>query len=67
MKVKSEGEIAQSCPTLHDPYGLKPTRLPCPWDFPGKNTGVGQVILSSEKLQSAVSVPCIHAEISVLC
>ena len=23
------------------PYGLKPTRLPCPWDSPGKNTGVG--------------------------
>ena len=23
------------------PHGLKPTRLPCPWDFPGKNTGVG--------------------------
>ena len=23
------------------PYGLKPTRLLCPWDFPGKNTGVG--------------------------
>ena len=23
------------------PYGLQPTRLPCPWDSPGKNTGVG--------------------------
>ena len=23
------------------PRGLKPTRLLCPWDFPGKNTGVG--------------------------
>ena len=23
------------------PYGLLPTRLICPWDFPGKNTGVG--------------------------
>ena len=22
-------------------YGLQPTRLPCPWDFPGKNTEVG--------------------------
>ena len=22
-------------------YGLKPTRLLCLWDFPGKNTGVG--------------------------
>ena len=22
------------------PHGLKPTRLLCPWDFPGKDTGV---------------------------
>ena len=22
------------------PHGLQPTRLLCPWDFPGKNTGV---------------------------
>ena len=22
------------------PHGLGPTRLLCPWDFPGKNTGV---------------------------
>ena len=23
------------------PYRLEPARLLCPWDFPGKNTGVG--------------------------
>ena len=23
------------------PHGLRHTRLLCPWDFPGKNTGVG--------------------------
>ena len=23
------------------PHGLQPTRLPSPWDFPGKSTGVG--------------------------
>ena len=39
MKVKSESEVAQSCPT-HRPHGLKPTRLLRPWDFPGKSTGV---------------------------
>ena len=22
-------------------HGLKPTRLICPWDYPGKNTAVG--------------------------
>ena len=30
----------QSCPTLQ-PHRRQPTRLPCPWDSPGKNTGVG--------------------------
>ena len=23
------------------PHGLQPAKLLCPWDFPGKNTGVG--------------------------
>ena len=23
------------------PHGLQPTRILCPWDFPGKDTGVG--------------------------
>ena len=42
--------VAKSCPTLLqpawtaqlfcNPHGLS-TRLLCPWDFPGKNTGVG--------------------------
>ena len=31
----------QSCPTLCDPIDSSPTRLPCPWDSQGKNTGVG--------------------------
>ena len=30
----------QSCPTLRNPR-QQPTRLPRPWDSPGKNTGVG--------------------------
>ena len=32
--------VAKSCITLR-PHGLYLTRLFCPWDFPGKNTGVG--------------------------
>ena len=32
--------VTQSCPTLCDPMTC-PTRLLCPWDSPGKNTGVG--------------------------
>ena len=27
------------------PYGLQPTRLLCPWDSPGKNTGVSCKVL----------------------
>ena len=45
MKVKSESELSQSCPTLSDPHGLQPTRLLRPWDFPGKSTGVGPLCL----------------------
>ena len=32
-----------SCLTLGDP--MEPTRLFCPLDFPGKNTGVGYHVL----------------------
>ena len=31
--------VAQLCPTLCDP--MEPARLLCPWNFPGKSTGVG--------------------------
>ena len=32
--------VAKSCLTLLRPHGLWLTRLLCPWDFPGKSTGV---------------------------
>ena len=31
---------ARLCPTLCDPMDCSPARLLCPWNFPGKNTGV---------------------------
>jgi len=34
------GLVAQSCPTLVIPWAVY-ARLLCPWDSPGKNTGVG--------------------------
>ena len=37
-----------SCSVVSDssqPHGLYPARLLCPWDFPGKNTGVGSDFL----------------------
>ena len=42
-------------------YRRQPTRLPCPWDFPGKNTGVGCHFLRQcmkEKSESEVSQSC---------
>ena len=41
MQVKSESEVAQSCPTPKRPHGLQPTRLLGPCDLPGKSIGVG--------------------------
>ena len=40
----SEGHvrvILSVVPNSLRPHGLQPTRLLCPWDFPGKSTGVG--------------------------
>ena len=52
---ESESEVAQSCPTLCDPMDLQPKKLLCPWDFPGKNTGVGCHFLLQE-IQRKVSI-----------
>ena len=32
--------VSKSCQILLQPHGLLPTRILCPWDFPGKNSGV---------------------------
>ena len=60
----SEGLAAakslQSCPTLCDPR-RQPTRLPCPWDSPGKNTEVGcHFLLQCMKVKS-------ESEVTQLC
>ena len=56
VKVKSESEVAQSCPTQR-PCGLQPTRLLHPWEFPGKNTGVGcHFLLQCRKVKSESEV-----------
>ena len=39
------------------PHGQQPTRLPCPWDSPGKNTGVGcHFLLQCMKVKSESEV-----------
>ena len=43
------------------PHRRQPTRLPCPWDYPGKNTGVGCHFLlqcMKEKSESEVAQSC---------
>ena len=46
----------QSCPTLR-PHRRQPTRLPRPWDSPGKNTGVGcHFLLQCMKVNSESEV-----------
>ena len=43
------------------PHGLQPTRVLCPWDSPGKNTGVGcHFLLQCMKVES-------ESEVAQLC
>ena len=45
----------QSCLTLCDPIDDSPSRLPCPWDSPGKNTVVGcHFLLQCVKVKSSM-------------
>ena len=47
----------QSCLTLCDPHRRQPTRLPRPWDSPGKNTGVScHFLLQCMKVKSESEV-----------
>ena len=40
------------------PHRRQPTRLPCPWDSPGKNTGVGcNFLLQCMKVKSEPTLP----------
>ena len=51
---RCQADSAQSRLTLRDPTDL-PAGLVCPWDFPGKNTGVGCHFL----LQRIFPTPCL--------
>ena len=45
LMVKGEGDDRGWDGWIASPHGLQSTRLLCPWDFPGKDTGVGCHIL----------------------
>ena len=49
--------MTKSCLTLLRPHELQPARLFHPWDFPGKNTGVGCHFLSQGILPTEGSNP----------
>ena len=47
----------QLCPTLSDPIDGSPPGSPHPWDFPGKNTGMGcHFLLQCMKVKSESEV-----------
>ena len=59
-----DAKSLQSCPTLRS-HRRQPTRLPRPWDSPGKNTGVGchfllQCMKVKSKSEDAQSCPTLH-------
>ena len=58
MKVAAAAaKSLQSCPTLCDPTDGSPLGSLCPWDSPGKNTGVGcHFLLQCMKVKSESEV-----------
>ena len=60
INVAAAAKSLQLCPTLRS-HRWQPTRLPSPWDSPGKNTGVGcHSLLQCMKVQS-------ESEVAQLC
>ena len=52
------------------PHRWQPTRLPCPWDSPGKNTGVGCHFLlpcMKVKSESEVAQSCLTRKDPIVC
>ena len=45
---------------LCDPMNCSPTRLLCPWDFPGKNTGLGLLFPSGDLPDLASNPGLLH-------
>ena len=57
IQSAAAAKLLQSYPTLCDPVDQQPTRLPRPWDSPGKNTGVAcHFLLQCMKVKSESEV-----------
>ena len=62
--IATAAKLLQSCLTVL-PHRLQPTRFLCPWDSPGKNTGVGchfllQCIKVKSESEVTQSCPALH-------
>ena len=56
-RAAAAAKSLQSCPTLCDLIDRQPTKLPRPWDFPGRNTGVDcHFVLQYMKVRSESGV-----------
>jgi len=66
MALKKATAAAKSLQVMSDsvqPHRRQPTRLPRPWDSPGKNTGVGAISFSNAwkwkvKIESEATQSC---------
>ena len=57
LSLSCYAKSLQSCPTLCNPIDSSPPASPCPWDSPGKNTGVGcHFLLQCTKVKSESEV-----------
>ena len=63
LKEKSESISCSVVPNSLRFYGLQPIRLPCPWNSPGKNTGVGcHFLLQRIFLTQGLNHGCLHCK-----
>ena len=70
ISAAAAAKSLQLCLTLCDPIDGSPTRLPCPWDSPGKNNGVGCHFLlqcMKEKSESEVAQSCLTHRDPMVC
>ena len=57
--------VSMSCLTFLRCHGVQPTRLLCPWYFPGKNTGMGcRFLLQGIFLTQGWSLGLLHWQVS---
>ena len=70
MPLSAEKLFSFSCSVVFDslwPHGLQPARFLCPWDFPGKNPGVGcHVLLQGTFLTQGSNLCLLHWQADAL-